>query len=133
MWNKIKAKEDILHKISRYLTSGFTVLAFNLCLYSLLVNILQFWYLLASVIAFILSFFLSFFLQKLWTFKNLDADKIPHQLLLFFTASVGGLIFNTVAIYFLVEAVGLQHFPSQIISVGIAAAFNFYLYGFIFH
>lgn len=121
-------------KIFRFLISGGLAAATDLTLLFLFTDILGFWYLLSSVIAFILSFFVSFSLQKLWTFRDHSKERVKKQLGIYLLIASFNIVINTLLVYLSVEYFSLHYLPAQIIVSAFIAIESFFVYQkFIFH
>ncbi|HRY52898.1 MAG TPA: glycosyltransferase [Candidatus Portnoybacteria bacterium] len=118
-------------QITRFLISGGTSTLVNLAALFVLTDYFGVWYLISAVIAFICSFFVSFFLQKFWTFRNGDIDRVKRQLAYYFLVAMFGLSFNVAGIYFLVDILHLWYMLAQVIIGAILAVCNFCFYRFI--
>lgn len=86
---------------------------------------------LSTSVAFILSFGVSFFLQKFWTFRNDNQDKMVGQLSLYFLFAFVGLNLNGAFMHLLVNAYNIWYILAQIIVNLVIASLNFLTYKFI--
>jgi len=86
---------------------------------------------LSTSIAFILSFLVSFTLQKYWTFRNFNHNKVFNQLFLYILNAVIGLNLNGLLMHLLVNRFNVWYLLSQVIVNLFLAIFNFIVYKFI--
>lgn len=136
-WTKSKyASLDQSHphhtKLVRFVIAGGSATAVNLGILFILTHFLGIWYLLSSIIAFLCAFTVSFSLQKFWTFRDHIKEDMHKQASLFFLSMIGGIIANTLILYFLVEYQHFHYLLAQMISGIIIAVANFLIYGKIF-
>lgn len=96
--------------------------------YYIFLKLLNWWYLTASVTSFILSVFVGFYLQKLITFQDNSKEGIRRQMLAFFLVSLGNLLINVILMLFFVEALSIDKLFSKVLSIGILACWNFFVY-----
>jgi len=115
-------------KIVKYIISGGTAAVVNFSLLYIFADILGFWYLSSSMVAFILSIGVSFSLQKLWTFQDARTDGLSKQATLFFFIQIVNLGLNTLIVYTLVEFAGLWHMVAQIIAGATLAVSSFIIF-----
>lgn len=73
------------------------------------------WYLFSSIIAYVFNYISNFFIQKFWTFKNKNTQKIPKQIFLYFVIAGVFFISNTMLLYIFVEYGKISYMHSQII------------------
>lgn len=124
----------IQKQLFKYLVSGGTVAVFELSLLYVFTEYFGIWYLISAVIAFLFAFCISFTLQKFWTFRDTDRETISKQASLYLTVAVTNLCLNVVALYFLVQVMGLWYMSAQVLITAVIALWSFLLYKFvIFH
>ncbi|MFH1661806.1 MAG: glycosyltransferase [Candidatus Falkowbacteria bacterium] len=123
------------HKIYvKYIISGGTAATTDLALLYVLTEFFNMHYLLSASIAFIIAFFISFFLQKFWTFRDNNREKIYKQMSLYLFVCVTNLFINTGGMYFLVDKFNIMYMVAQVIMGGLIAIFSFLIYrSFIFN
>ena len=121
-------------RIVRYVISGGTATAANLSLLFILTHWAGLWYLYSSIIAISAATIVSFTLQKLWTFRNFDIERIRMQFPMHATLALFNIGANTVLLYTLVEWVHIWYLLAQVISGALLACLNYYVYKtHIFH
>jgi putative flippase GtrA len=86
---------------------------------------------LSTSIAFIFSFLSSFTLQKVWTFRNFERDKVWRQLVIYFFDAFFGLNLNALLMHILVNRLGLWYILAQILVNLLIGLINFLVYHFI--
>ena len=86
---------------------------------------------LSTSLAFIFAFLVSFTLQKFWTFRNYNKEKMPLQLALYLTNSFIGLSLNGLFMHLLVNKLGIWYLLAQVIVSLTIAVYNFLVYKFI--
>ncbi len=119
------------HKvIIKYLIAGSIASSAAIISLYILSVVLKIWYLAASTLAFIIAFFISFSLQKFWTFRDNNFEKIKKQLSLYFLVSITNLAINTIFMYTLVDRFKIWHIYSQILTCGFLAIISFLIYKF---
>jgi putative flippase GtrA len=112
----------------RYLFSGGTAAAINFAALYALTEYAHVWYLYSSIVAVILGFITSFLLQKFWTFRNMGLARVHVQFSMHVTLSLANIVFNTVALYAMVEYVHLWYIAAQFISAAFLASINYLVY-----
>lgn len=118
-------------EIIKFTITGFIATGVNLGLLFVLTEFLSFWYIFSSVIAYITAITISFILQKVWTFQDINTDRIKQQISSHITLSILGLIFNTIFLYVLVEYLNVWYILAQILTAFIIAITNFVAYKYI--
>ncbi|MBU1102182.1 glycosyltransferase [Patescibacteria group bacterium] len=118
-------------QIIRYIISGGTAATVNLVLLFVLTDIFGIWYLLSSTLAFSTAFFVSFYLQKFWTFRSKNQEKIYQQMALYFSVAVINLGLNAALMYFSVDILRIWYLFAQILVSGIIAVESFLVYKFL--
>jgi len=78
----------------------------------------------ANTLGFCISATLNFNINRLWTFKSVDAD-IQMQFIRFICIAVGGLLINNLIVYYLTEKRQLNFYGSKFIAVFIVTFYNF--------
>lgn len=84
-----------------------------------------------SVIAFICSLCVGFTLHRFITFGRKDTEKIGRQFMLVSSMAVTNLIFNTVAMYLLLN-MGVHYLVAQFFVTGMIVIWTYIGYNFIF-
>lgn len=114
------------HVVLRYLISGGSSGVTDLVVLYILNTIFGIYYLLSAIIAFIIAFFVSFTAHKFWTFKSHD-ESTHYQVMLYFFASIFGLLLNTLFMYIFVDHFHVQVILSQIIVGFMVASISFFV------
>ena len=115
-------------RIIRFIISGSIGAATDLLLLWFLTRIVGIWYLTSAVIAFVLSFIVSFFLQKLWTFKNREMEKIHIQAGAYLLITLCNLGINTLLVYAFVQYFSFHYLIAQVFASIIIAFESFFAY-----
>lgn len=117
----------IIRRISRYLVSGSLTTLLMLSLVYLFTSLLNIHYLTSTSIAFVITLIVGYITHKYWTFQNKYPEHInqfsKHATLAIFSFFINGMLMLTFA--------GHLHLPpviSQILTSGILACFNFFVY-----
>lgn len=117
-----------MRKVIRFVTVGTIGVAINLGVFSLLMHVLNVWYVLASALAFTTSTTTCFFLQKFWTYENRDTAAIHMQMVLYFAVGLLNLGLSTAIVYALVTYLSAQKEISQAIAALLVAISSFFIY-----
>jgi len=118
----------IIEQITKFIISGGVTLLVGLSSLYVFTEFFGVWYLFSVVLSFMLSLLSSFALQKFWTFKNKEREKINQQILLYLGITVLNLAINVSAMYFLVEKIGLWYIWAQIVVDAAIAIESFFVY-----
>lgn len=118
-------------QIIKFLIAGGTGAFVDLSIYYTLTYVAELWYVLSSVLSFAIAFWVSFGLQKFWTFRDGDTERVGKQTALYFFVAIVNLGINTLLIYFLVEHSGVHKFAAKILASGIVAVESFIVYRYI--
>jgi len=120
------------HKaIMKFVFAGGSAAMVNLLFLYIFHGLLAWGLILSTSLAFIFAFLVSFTLQKFWTFRNYNKEKIPLQIALYLANSFIGLNLNGLLMYLLVNKLGIWYMLAQVlVSLGIAV-YNFFVYKFI--
>lgn len=86
---------------------------------------------LSTSLAFLFSFMVSFVLQKLWTFRNYNSKRLPHQLVLYIGFTFISLNLNAFGMHLLVNNWNVWYLLSQIIVNILLGIINFFIYKYI--
>ena len=86
---------------------------------------------LSTSLVFLLSFFVSFSLQKLWTFRNYNKKRLPHQLVLYIGAAFISMNLNALAMHLMVNNWHVWYLLAQIIVNVFLGIINFFTYKFV--
>ena len=83
---------------------------------------------LSTSLAFVFSFLVSFTLQKLWTFRNFNQEKVLSQFVLYILNAFIGLNLNGFLMYFLVNKFNVWYIFAQIVVSLTIGFYNFLIY-----
>jgi putative flippase GtrA len=125
---RLDALPLLKYKPVRYVLSGGTSTFVNFATLYVLTEFLHMWYLASAGVAVAFGFTTSFVLQKFWTFRSMPLESIRTQLPMHIGLSALNILFNTAALYLLVEYAGLWYMLAQFLSVAVLACFNYYVY-----
>ena len=117
--------------IVKFIFAGGSATLVNLLLLYLFHGLLAWGLILSTSLAFIFAFLVSFILQKFWTFRNYNKEKMPLQLALYLTNSFIGLSLNGLFMHLLVNKLGIWYLLAQVIVSLTIAVYNFLVYKFI--
>jgi len=110
------------HKqIVKYLIAGGTSALVDLSVLYILTDICGIWYLFSACLAFIVAFFVSFFLQKFWTFRDGDKEKMYKQMGVYLAVALTNFVINTTLMYILVDGFKVWYMLAQFIVSGTIA------------
>ena len=115
-------------QIIKYLIAGGTSTSSDILIYSLLVYFAGLWYVASSVISFTIAFWISFGLQKFWTFRDKNTEKMMKQTYLYFFVAITNLGISTLLIYIFVDYIHIHKFISKIIANATIATESFFVY-----
>ena len=116
------------NKIVRFIFSGGISAVFHLTILYILVNYLDFWYLIASIVAFSFAVLVSFSLQKFFTFKDHSIKNIHSQFTLFIFIALFMLCLNTSLMYVFVDLFGFWYLFSQVFIAILTAFLNYFFF-----
>ncbi|MDO8183815.1 MAG: GtrA family protein [bacterium] len=118
---------------TKFIISGGSAAVVNLGTAYFLTDILEWWYLAASIMAFILSLVVSFSLQKFWTFNNYHLNQWHSQFAVYIVLAVLNLSVNTLLVFIGVEWFKVWYLTAQFITGGLIGIYTFFIYRFLFH
>ena len=102
-------------RVMRFLISGVVGTLVYYLAYYLLTEFAGMWYITSAVIAFILDSVITFVFQKLWTFKNRDAEAVPRQASWYLGLRLGLLGLSTGLLYVLVECAHMYYLYAPLV------------------
>jgi len=118
----------------KYLIAGGTAAFVDLSLLYFFTDILGLWYLLSACLAFAAAFFVSFFLQKFWTFRDNDQERIYRQMGVYLAVALANLALNAALMYVLVDGFKVWYMLAQFVISGVIACESYLIYRiFIFN
>ena len=115
-------------QVVKYLIAGGTSTSADILIYSLLIYFASLWYVASSVISFTIAFWISFGLQKFWTFRDKNTEKIMKQTYLYFFVAIANLGISTLLIYIFVDHIHIHKFLSKIFVNATIAVESFFIY-----
>lgn len=115
-------------QIVKFLIAGGTGAFVDLSIYYVLTYVVELWYIASSVLSFVAAFWVSFGLQKFWTFRDKNIQKIAKQTTLYFAVAVVNLSMNTLLVYIFVDYAEINKFLSKVLASGIIAIESFLVY-----
>ncbi len=118
-------------KFCKYIFSGTLTGGSDLFLLFLFHGVFAWGIILSTSTAFIMSFALSFILQKIWTFRNQDKNKLFHQLGIYFFNAFLNLNINALLMHLLVSRFGIWYLFAQLAVNATIGSLNFLVYKFI--
>lgn len=118
---------DIM-KLFRYVIAGVTATGLDLVLLYIFTDFFGIWYMASATMAFALALFTSFILQKFWTFKDGNTEKIHKQIILYVATGCFSIGLNSILLYSLVEFLHIHYLLSQVIGNIVIAIVNFIIY-----
>ena len=123
----------LINRYKRLVKFGIAGMSATLTQFIILYTLteLGLWYLASTSLGFIVAFFISFFLQKFWTFRDTNRDKMYSQMAVYLAAALIGLLFNAGGMYVLVEYANFWYILAQMVMVVFIATCNFFVYKFL--
>ena len=116
-----------LPQFSLYVLSGGTAAVVDFGSYALLIH-MGVWYIAATVTSGVLGFATTFLMNKYVAFKKKN-DFMRH-LLRFFVVDMANIIVGAVALYALVDGLGMDKQVAKILTMGMVVLWNFFIYKF---
>ncbi|MBN2884391.1 GtrA family protein [Patescibacteria group bacterium] len=117
--------------IVKFFVAGSSAAVVDLIALYLFHGVFRWEIVLSTSLAFLLSFFISFSLQKLWTFRNYNKKRLPHQLVLYIGAAFISMNLNALAMHLMVNNWHIWYLLSQIAVNVFLGIINFFIYKFI--
>jgi len=134
LFKKFPVLNLFIHKYKtgiKYIIAGSIAAFIQLSFLYILTHFIGFWYVTSTTIAFVFSFFTSFILQKFWTFRDSNLERMKKQFAIFIVLGVVNFLLNPILLYAIVEWINIWYMFAQVI-VGILLAFgNFIINKFI--
>jgi len=123
----IKTLLHSLPQFSLYVLSGGTAAIVDFGLYELLIR-LNVWYIAASVVSSALGFATTFLMNKYIAFKKKN-DFLKH-LLRFFIVDMTNIFVGAIALYMLVDGLGMEKQMAKLLTMGMVVLWNYFIYKF---
>lgn len=118
----------------KYLIAGGLAAFTDLSLLYFFTDILGVWYLFSAGLAFVAAFFVSFFLQKFWTFRDPDKQKMYQQMGAYLAVALANFAINVALMYALVDGLKIWYMLAQFVVGGLIAIESYLIYKtFIFN
>jgi len=124
----ISGKISQYKKIIKFLIAGSTAAGTTFFFVYFFTDIIGLWYLTSSVLAFFFGVIVSFTLQKFWTFRGEQEKQTHHQLVLFISLGICGMVINAFGMYLLVDKAHLWYMLAQFITAAGIAVMNYFVY-----
>lgn len=122
-------REAFKHRqIIKFLIAGGTATSADILIYYVLTYLAGLWYIASSISSFIIAFWISFSLQKFWTFRDKNTQKIMRQTYFYFFVAIANLGISTLLIYSFVDYMNIHKLLSKIFANAIIAAESFFVY-----
>ena len=120
-------ERELIRQFLKFCIVGASGVLVNFAIYTLCIEILEVYYILASAISFVIALTCNFFFNKYWTFKfkTKHRDSTILEYGKFTLACIGGYVINLISLYSSVEILGWGKVLSQLISIFFATFFNF--------
>ena len=115
-------------QIIKFLIAGGTSTSIDIFVFTALIYWVCLWYIASSISSFIIAFWVSFGLQKFWTFRDKNTEKIVTQTYLYFIVAIVNLGISTLLIYIFVDYIHIHKFISKVIANIIIATESFFIY-----
>lgn len=115
-------------QIIKFLIAGGTSTSIDIFIFTALTYWVGLWYVISSISSFTIAFGVSFGLQKFWTFRDKNTEKLMKQTYLYFFVAIINLGLSTLLIYIFVDYVHIHKFISKVIANIIIAAESFFVY-----
>lgn len=115
-------------QIIKYLIAGGTSTSADLLIYYILTYLVGLWYIASSALSFTVAFCISFSLQKFWTFRDRNTEKMMKQTYLYFFVAIANLGISTLLIYLFVDYIHIHKFISKVIANAMMAVESFFVY-----
>ncbi len=115
-------------QIIKFLIAGGTSTSIDIFVFTALIYWVGLWYIASSISSFIIAFWVSFGLQKFWTFRDKNTEKLMTQTYLYFFVAIANLGISTLLIYIFVDYIHIHKFISKVIANIIIATESFFIY-----
>ena len=123
----MKALLRHLPQFSLYIFSGGTAAVVDFGSYTILIR-LGVWYIAATVVSGVLGFATTFLMNKYVAFKKKN-DFLKH-LLRFFIVDMMNILVGAIALYALVDGLGMDKQVAKLLTMGMVVLWNFFIYKF---
>ena len=120
--------ERKLKLYGKYVVSGLSAASVQFFFLFIFHGLLKLWIALSASIAFVFAFFVSFYLQKFWTFRDHDRNKIWRQMSLYLIVGLCNLAINAIGMHILVDRLGVWYMLAQVMLGGMIAIEGFLVY-----
>jgi putative flippase GtrA len=116
----------------RYIFAGGIGFVTAIVVLAFLVEVLNIWYLTASLITFVVATFVSFILQKHITFQNDERGLVGRQLIYFYALAIVNAGVNSLLLYTFVDGFGIFYLIGQFLASATIALYSFFVYRYLF-
>ncbi|PLX27324.1 hypothetical protein C0583_03330 [Candidatus Parcubacteria bacterium] len=116
------------NRIVKFLFSGTSAALVNIFSLYVFHGLARINVVVSACLAFILAFIVSFTLQKFWTFKNDNKERMFQQMFWYMVVGLCGLGITATSIYVLVNIFHVFYILSQVIINVVLAVINFFIY-----
>jgi len=121
----MKTKPNIIKLFLRYNVVAIIATVVDFCVFVLLNNVLNFWYVGATFTSAVIGGVTAFTLNRNWVFNSID-KKIKFQIAKYILVWGGSIFLNTYGLYLFVENTNISVIISKIIiTVFVGISYNF--------
>ena len=121
----MKTKPNIIKLFLRYNVVAIIATGVDFCVFVLLNNVLNFWYVGATFTSAVIGGVTAFTLNRNWVFNSID-KKIKFQIAKYILVWGGSIFLNTYGLYLFVENTNISVIISKIIiTVFVGISYNF--------
>jgi putative flippase GtrA len=111
-------------QLGKFCAVGASGYVFNLCVFSICLELLEVHHLIAATAAFVVAVTNNFWWNRRWTFRA-RGGHAGFQAARFFTVSIAAFLFAAAMLELLVSVVGVAELPAQAIAIVSATPLNF--------
>lgn len=113
-----------VQRFSKYALTGFVTFIFDLIFLSILIDLFNWFYVVASAVSFLTATSINYYLIRKFVFRNSDTSH-KKGYLFFTTTSTIGLVVVTIGMIFSVEFLELHYLIARAIAVAIVFLINY--------
>lgn len=118
--------EKVLKQFKRYVICGFSSFALEYALFTLLLQIMKLWYIVANSIAYVIIFWFNFLLNRYWSFES-KAD-LKKQLVMYSFLFLFNIAAQNTLMYVLSDMAQISPQISKVLIMGAVVSWNFIIY-----
>ena len=115
-------------EFSRFLIAGGTATAFDMALLYIGTGLLKINYLISASLALVVAYTVSFFLQKYWTFRDKNSNRIFAQAFGYASFVAFNIALNAFLLWFFVHELFLWYLAAQFVAAIIIALLSYVVY-----